>query len=79
MRHELAKHPGEITLIAVGPLTNLGDLLTKYPETKKQIQRIVIMGGAIHAGYNNHRLRLRSGISSATPLRPAQSIPVVCL
>lgn len=53
MRHELAKRPGEITLIAVGPLTNLGDLLTKYPETKKQIQRIVIMGGAVHAGYNN--------------------------
>jgi purine nucleosidase len=53
MKHEIDKAPGEIVLIAVGPLTNLGDLLTRYPEIKSKIKRIVIMGGAVYVGYNN--------------------------
>ena len=53
LRREIQHAPGEIALIAIGPLTNLGDLFTRYPETKRQIKRIVIMGGAIYAGYNS--------------------------
>ena len=30
----------------------MGDLLTRYPDTKSKIKRIVIMGGAVHTGYN---------------------------
>ncbi len=45
--------PGEITLIAIGPLTNLGDLLTRYRDTARKIKRIVVMGGAINVGYND--------------------------
>lgn len=53
LRQTVERYPGEVTLVAIGPLTNLGDLLTKYPETKSKIKRIVIMGGAVHVGYNN--------------------------
>ncbi len=53
MRSQILRNPGEVTLIAVGPLTNLGDLLTQHPEVKAKIKRIVIMGGAVYAGYSN--------------------------
>jgi len=52
MKREIERAPGEVTLIAVGPLTNVGDLLTRHPEVKPLIKQIVIMGGAVHAGYN---------------------------
>jgi len=37
--------PGEITLVATGPLTNIALLLAVHPEVKPRIGRIVIMGG----------------------------------
>ena len=36
-----------ITLIAVGPLTNVGAVLSAHPELAGRVQRIVIMGGAV--------------------------------
>jgi inosine-uridine nucleoside N-ribohydrolase len=36
----------KVTLIATGPLTNVGRLLRDFPESKKKLSRIVIMGGA---------------------------------
>jgi pyrimidine-specific ribonucleoside hydrolase len=36
-----------ITLVAVGPLTNLGVVLAARPELTGRIERIVIMGGAV--------------------------------
>ncbi len=52
LKRQFDHAPGEITLVAVGPLVNVGDLLTRYPETKSKIKRIVIMGGAVHMGYD---------------------------
>lgn len=44
-------HPGEISLICVGPLTNLALALRLAPQIKDAIPEVVIMGGAIrHAG-----------------------------
>jgi len=54
LRREVERAPGEVTLCAIGPLTNLGDLLTRYPETKSKIKRIVIMGGAVYVGYGTN-------------------------
>lgn len=34
------------TIICTGPLTNIAALLTEFPDVKKMIQEIVIMGGA---------------------------------
>ncbi|MFC0180529.1 ribonucleoside hydrolase RihC [Thorsellia kenyensis] len=42
----------KITLVPVGPLTNIALLLTLYPEAKEKIARIVLMGGS--AGRGNH-------------------------
>lgn len=53
MKKQFDRAPGEITLVAVGPLTNVGDLFTRHPEVKSKIKRLVIMGGAIYVGYNN--------------------------
>lgn len=43
---EAVKHNGELEIIAIGPLTNLGILLSKYGNMSSLIKRIVIMGGA---------------------------------
>jgi inosine-uridine nucleoside N-ribohydrolase len=53
MKREIDRSPGQITIIAVGPLTNVSDLITKYPEAKSKIGKIVIMGGSFYVGYNN--------------------------
>jgi len=45
--------PGEITIVPIGALTNIGRLLTTHPGTKSKIKRIVLMGGAAWVGYNN--------------------------
>ena len=52
LKRAIEKSPGEITLIAIGPLVNVGDLVTQHPEVKSKLKRIVIMGGAVHAGYD---------------------------
>ena len=39
-----------VDIIAVGPLTNLGVLLTAYPQLKSKIGTISIMGGGIKGG-----------------------------
>lgn len=44
---ELGKQPGEILLIALGPLTNLANLLTRYPGSLEQASGLVVMGGAV--------------------------------
>ncbi len=41
------KHPGEITLVAVGPLTNLALALEKEPELPKLVKQLIVMGGAV--------------------------------
>ena len=43
--------PGEITLVAIGPLTNVGMAIRKEPGFVKALKEIIIMGGAIrHEG-----------------------------
>ncbi len=45
MRKVIVENPGQITLLAVGPLTNVALLFTIYPETVGLIKQLVIMGG----------------------------------
>ena len=45
MRQTIRKNPGEITLIAVGPLTNIALLFKIDPEIPHLIKSLVIMGG----------------------------------
>jgi inosine-uridine nucleoside N-ribohydrolase len=39
-----------LTLVAVGPLTNVALFLARYPELQDRIERVVLMGGAIAEG-----------------------------
>ena len=41
---------GEITLMPIGPLTNIAEAVQKDPEFAKNIKEVVIMGGAVHEG-----------------------------
>jgi inosine-uridine nucleoside N-ribohydrolase len=45
----IRRHPGKVTLVAVGPLQNIGDLLTKHPDVRRLIERVVLMSGSIGA------------------------------
>ena len=42
----LANEHGEVALIATGPETNVGRLLRDFPDARKKLSKIVIMGGA---------------------------------
>lgn len=43
---EIRKHPHEINLVAVGPMTNLALALQEDPEIQHLVKQVIIMGGA---------------------------------
>ena len=47
LRDVLSRSAVPVTVITLGPLTNLAELLTVSPEVAGQITRIVVMGGAV--------------------------------
>jgi len=50
---QIRRHPGEITLIAIAPETNLAAALARDPATFKKLKRIVLMGGSVRRGYDD--------------------------
>jgi inosine-uridine nucleoside N-ribohydrolase len=52
MLEAIKAHPGELTLIAIGPLFNIGAAIDRDPVTFKKLKRVVMMGGSIEHGYN---------------------------
>jgi len=62
---EIRKHPGEITLVAIGPETNLGAAIEKDAETFRKLKRVVLMGGSVYRGYDG----------LAYPLAPVKAMP----
>jgi len=49
-------NPGKVSLVAIGPETNIAKAFTKDPELPKLIKQIVIMGGAINVPGNKSRV-----------------------
>ncbi|MEM9144779.1 MAG: nucleoside hydrolase [Pseudomonadota bacterium] len=47
-----AARPGEVTLVAVGPLTNLAAALDETPEIARTVRSVVVMGGAVRCRGN---------------------------
>jgi purine nucleosidase len=45
----IRRNPGEVTLIAVGPLHNIGDLVRRHPDVVPLVKRVVLMSGSIGA------------------------------
>jgi len=50
---QIRKNPGEITLIAIGPLMNVGAAIDKDAATFRKLKRVVLMGGSIRRGYGD--------------------------
>ena len=48
----LRARPGEVVVIALGPLTNLARLLRRHPDALPGAARVIIMGGAVNARGN---------------------------
>ena len=46
-------HPGELTLVCLGPLTNVALATRLDPTLPKRVRRIVVMGGAVRATGNS--------------------------
>lgn len=57
----VGRHPKEVTIVAIGPQTNLALALLKEPRLKDQIASIVFMGGALG-------LNARFGRGNITPV-----------
>jgi len=51
---QIRKHPGEITLIGIGPLMNVGAAIDKDSATFRKLKRVVIMGGSVRRGYGDY-------------------------
>ena len=60
---EIKKYPGQITLIAVAPFSNVGALIDRDPATFRKLKRIVLMGGSVRRGYGD------LGYPWSTPVR----------
>ncbi len=56
MRSAIRSNPGEVTLLAIGPMTNVGLLFAMDPELPSLLKRIVLMNGSFEhklpVGYN---------------------------
>ena len=46
-------NPGEVTLLALAPLTNIGAAIERDPATFRKLKRVVLMGGSIYRGYDD--------------------------
>ena len=49
---EIERYPGEATILAIGPMTNIALALRMKPEIEAKIKRIVFMGGNVHVPGN---------------------------
>ena len=59
IRRTVAENPGEVTIVAIGPLTNVAMAIRQEPEFASQVKALYIMGGAIAS--------LPDGAGNATP------------
>lgn len=47
MAEQIKKYPNEVTIIALGPLTNIALLVREHPEVVPLVKEILYMGGAV--------------------------------
>jgi inosine-uridine nucleoside N-ribohydrolase len=59
---EIKRQPGQVTILALGPLTNIGAVIARDAATFGKVKQVVMMGGSVRAGYRK---------SQYVPVRPA--------
>jgi purine nucleosidase len=79
------KAPGEITLVAIGPLTNIGAAIEHDATAFRKFKRVVLVGGSIRKGYGdlgylpdrgpNAEYNIRSDVGAAQKLF-ASGVPI---
>lgn len=57
MADMIRKNPGEITIVSIGPLTNIAVLLLKNPELVNKIKCINFMGGAYYNLFSEFNIK----------------------
>jgi inosine-uridine nucleoside N-ribohydrolase len=62
MLDQIKRQPGEITLLALGPLTNIGAAIARDAATFSKLKQVAMMGGSVRSGYRK---------SQYVPARPA--------
>jgi inosine-uridine nucleoside N-ribohydrolase len=65
---QIRRNPGEITLVCIGPLVNVGMLIDRDAQTFRKLKRVVLMGGSIDRGYE------ADPYSSPNPAEPEWNI-----
>ena len=54
MLDQIRRYPEKITLIAIGPLMNVGAAIDRDAATFRKLKRVVIMGGSVRKGYGDY-------------------------
>lgn len=54
---QVSDHPGEIDVVAIGPLTNIAAALEADPAFERNVKHLWIMGGAFGTGEPEHNFR----------------------
>lgn len=62
MLREIERQPGQVTILALGPLANIGAAIARDPAAFGKVKQVVMMGGSVRAGYRK---------SQYVPVRPA--------
>jgi purine nucleosidase len=52
------KYPGQLEILAIGPLTNLGKTISSLPEFGSRVKRLYLMGGAFWNDYPEHNIEM---------------------
>jgi inosine-uridine nucleoside N-ribohydrolase len=63
----IRRNPNQVTLIAVGPLQNIGDLVRQHPDVVPLVKRVVLMGGSIAANAWNSSAVAEWNVKLAIP------------
>ncbi|WP_263382762.1 nucleoside hydrolase [Granulicella arctica] len=50
---QIRQAPGEITLLALAPLTTIGAAIDRDPASFRKLKRVVMMGGSVYRGYGD--------------------------
>src|SRR5689334_17784791 len=50
---QIRRNPNQITLVAIGPLVNVGALIDKDADTFRKLKRVVLMGGSVYRRYGD--------------------------
>lgn len=75
MRDTIESRPGEVTLLAIGPMTNVGLLFATYPETVAKLKSLVLMcGGTNHYEWNAINDPIATAVVYQTKASPHISI-----